>query len=395
MIKNTGKVWHTARLLCLVLLLSLCSSFWLFLPASATGNAIYGSWLNYKGTQRSFANGYVQVPLQGLNNNVYDGTYTVWGSSSNQPVGNKNEDFVATASVIVETTYSQNNRTVVEISCPVVAWRLNSSSCDSSVVEQVFGDKHYAVYSFIMTGQFTDDVSPTQFQTVMNVVNNSNDWAYLYFTPLQVSFGQGELYRLGTINGHLDNIETILQSLNIQDYSTLLQNIRNGVTTMSNYLYDIRTYSGDTAQNSWNILQSLDDISTDISDQSTQDAQDRQDAEDAIQDAQDAADDTADDFNDSSQSLLSAMGTVVGLVRDSPATNCQIPVNDLGPDGVFDLGNVDICSIPNDIKQVLNRVFGLVMIVASAFLAWNVFNMGLNLLSQAMGYGYNIPKGVD
>lgn len=129
--------------------------------------------------------------------------------------------------------------------------------------------------------------------------------------------------------------------------------------------------------------------------QYNQDQQDRQDAQQQVEDAQASADGISDDYNDASASLLSTMGTIVGLIRDTPATNCSISVNDIGQDGVLDLGNVNLCSVPNEVKQLINNVFGMVMIVASALLALNVFHAGLDLMSQALGYGYNIPKGVD
>lgn len=118
-----------------------------------------------------------------------------------------------------------------------------------------------------------------------------------------------------------------------------------------------------------------------------QDQQDRSDAEDAVDNSQTSADDSQASLQNSSQSLLDAMGATVNLIRDTPATNCKIPIDT----GNLDLGEVDLCSVPNDVKQLINRVFGLVMIVGGLLLSLNIFHSAMDLFAQATGYSYNPP----
>lgn len=118
-----------------------------------------------------------------------------------------------------------------------------------------------------------------------------------------------------------------------------------------------------------------------------QDQQDRSDAQDAVDNSQTSADDSQASLQNSSQSLLDAMGATVNLIRDTPATNCKIPIDT----GNLDLGEVDLCSVPNDVKQLINRVFGLVMIVGGLLLSLNIFHSAMALFAQATGYSYNPP----
>lgn len=376
----TGKVSRTGRLICCALLLSLCSSFLLSTPTSAASLYSMASSVYFDGRSTAFNAGQASYDLPAAFSRVNTSAYFFGGNMTTDWAGWNN--VVVSTTVLFRSVYSSSSiPRPVEMSCPVLDSRFVTQSCDVDTVESTYGDAHYTVYNFVIKGVVNSTSNPNQIGLNFNLKNFSENLAVMWFTPVEISIGPDEFSRLVTFSQRLNSIETYLSAIDT----------RSGVT--QGLMYQIK----DSIDNLLTAIQnsSTAGVVNELQEMNDRDEQDREDFEQAQQDAQDAADDSAQDFSDSSQSLLSAMGTVVGLVRDTPATNCQIPVNDIGPNGVLDLGNVDVCSIPNDVKQVLNRVFGLVMIVASAFLAWNVFNMGLNLLSQAMGYGYNVPKGVD
>lgn len=185
--------------------------------------------------------------------------------------------------------------------------------------------------------------------------------------------------------------------VSIQENTNRSVEIRDKLTSLNTTLSAISTKLDNIANNSSTsaVVSQQRETNAKLDAQAQQDAQDRQDYQTAQQNAQNSASDTSQDFSDSSQSLLSAMGTVIGLIRDTPASNCTITVNNIGPGGVLDIGAVELCAVPNEIRQLINHVFGLTMVVATALLALNVFNAGISLLSQAIGYEYNKPDGVS
>lgn len=394
---NIGRVSRTARLICCALLLSLCSSFLLSTPTSAASVFNYDRWYaisntNFNSGTLSFpqntitGTGAVTIPanasLGGSNWKKTNITFIAPNTPPSTEFKNGNS-FTTTFSLVTNNPYLGQAGTsrAVDITCPILDTRFNTTDCQIDSIETSFDERHYIVWNFVITGSISTTTDADRIVAQLDIVNYSDSPVTLWVLPARSAYGEGSFTVIRNILG------------NVQQMNSYLGGISTALTNSNNYLSTIQALVNQ-------ILAKMDASSvagvvSELQEMNDRDEQDREDFEQAQQDAQDAADDSAQDFSDSSQSLLSAMGTVVGLVRDTPATNCQIPVNDIGPNGVLDLGNVDVCSIPNDVKQVLNRVFGLVMIVASAFLAWNVFNMGLNLLSQAMGYGYNVPKGVD
>lgn len=196
---------------------------------------------------------------------------------------------------------------------------------------------------------------------------------------------------LSTVKSTLSAVSTKINTIetNIGNINTKINNISTKVNNISTKVNNIDTNVDNIDENVYSILKEIQDNNKK---QEEKDAQDREDAQQAVNNSQSTASDSSSDISGASQSLLDAMAMTVNLIKDTPASNCQIPINDLGPNGVLDMGNIDLCDIPNDFKQVINRVFGLVMIVASLLLSVNIFNSAMDLFAQALGYSYKEPE---
>lgn len=380
--QNIGKVRGTVRLLCFYLLAVLCLQLSFYLPANATtGYWVLNSNSGYLGLENAgnknitFTNNSYGV-VSFTNNNVAD---SVWGMFFVAPNATttsvtSNDDFFVTFAMVwsnpnalslghesmAKSCFVSNSQYMAIDDCQVATDTGYNWTGDSRYTE---------AYIYSIHGHFLQSFG---WLPSLNLRFKS---AGLIATPSSAI----NVYITAPVINIYENREVAADQLVAQRAGE----IRQDLARMHATLNDIAQNSSNTA-----VVQQQQQTNQKLDREWEQEQQDRQDFEDTQEDGEQAAQDTADDFNDSSQSLLSAMGTVVGLVRDTPASNCQIPVNDIGPNGVLDLGNVDICNIPNDIKQVINRVFGLVMIIASALLAWNVFNTGIDLFAQVMGYSY-------
>ena len=199
------------------------------------------------------------------------------------------------------------------------------------------------------------------------------------------------------LQGLLTQIDYVVQNTDVtrNGIRSQLNNIDSdldGLSTQLGYIVDNTDVTRNGIRSQLNdIISALDDVSTASDRQWQQEQSDRQDAQDAVDDSQDAADDASDDIGDATQSLLSAMSTTFALIRDTPASDCMMSIT-AGASGALQITDVDFCSVPNDMRQLINRVFGLVMIVASLLLSLNIFRSGMDLFAQATGYAYKEPE---
>ena len=136
------------------------------------------------------------------------------------------------------------------------------------------------------------------------------------------------------------------------------------------------------------IATALDDISSSSDRQWQQDQQDRQDAETQSTESQSSADDATSDMEQATQSLTDTMGAFLATFS-TPSGDCTIPINDLGPNGVLDLGNINLCSIPDEMHSTITLVLNLIGVLVSIVLAVHAFHTMTDIIGMFVGVDFS------
>lgn len=175
------------------------------------------------------------------------------------------------------------------------------------------------------------------------------------------------------------------------DYTQLLTDIRNNTADTATVSQQIRNQLvslNTTTTNIYSILQTMNDrlqsVNQSATNEAQQDAQDRSDIQAQQTSTQNSANSSAQSVQNATSSLSSNISSIVGAFS-SPATDCLIPVNDVGPDGVLDLGNLNICSVPDDVRSFIRTVTSIVITVAVLLISFNVINQVVALIEEFYG----------
>ena len=129
------------------------------------------------------------------------------------------------------------------------------------------------------------------------------------------------------------------------DYSNDIQGVVNAINSQPNYstvLNDIKNKVPSAQDNADAIADEVEDRTQDVVDQSEQDSQNSQ-----------------DDVDQATASLLAVGGQVVGVIVNTPASNCQIPIRFRW----YNMGIVNLCSdMPSAVLDIIRGVSALVFI---------------------------------
>lgn len=87
----------------------------------------------------------------------------------------------------------------------------------------------------------------------------------------------------------------------------------------------------------------------------TQSESEREELEDAQNDAEDTADDAGEDAENATQSLREGISSIINLVRDTPASDCNIRINYR-----IDTGVMNMCQMPDQFKTIIQAVTTIV-----------------------------------
>lgn len=415
--KKFGKT-GARRALGLVLLFLLCGLFSLScsLPASAAT-----AWTSCESTATVYRNGVESLANGTINLKQFYGTSSYSGVSTNWRINFNNcswtnqysthQHFYASFSVVFQVD-DQYNWGYVWSSGLSARDNQNYWSVESDEVTSVSyqsGSSNYIVFTHLIQGS----VQPNQainfdFNGVVlgvNKLQSAYNLSYM-ISDLRVSFSedidQNILRQLQNQSSDISSIKSLVEQIknnsSVAGVISQQQATNNKLDSVNNNLNSVDSdIKAQTQQEHQDAQKQLEESKKQTENQQAtndkldreynQDQQDRSDAEDAVDNSQTSADDSQASLQNSSQSLLDAMGATVNLIRDTPATNCKIPIDT----GNLDLGEVDLCSVPNDVKQLINRVFGLVMIVGGLLLSLNIFHAAMDLFAQATGYSYNPP----
>lgn len=103
--------------------------------------------------------------------------------------------------------------------------------------------------------------------------------------------------------------------------------------------------------------------------------EDRQDMEDAQGDADDAGQDAGQAVTEETGDMINLVGGIIGAITDTNATNCNVTANW----GNLNLGQLNLCSAPQEIRAVLQTVLGVIGVIVVLntvhYLVDTIYNM--------------------
>lgn len=102
--------------------------------------------------------------------------------------------------------------------------------------------------------------------------------------------------------------------------------------------------------------------------------EDEQMMEDAQEGAEEGANNSSTNVSSSTGNFMSSIGAVIGALN-SPGTNCDVYMNF----GILNLGNVNLCQIPNGLKNIIN---GLSTIAITLAVLWTSYKGITTILEQ-------------
>lgn len=264
--------------------------------------------------------------------------------------GNAPSDFVrynqvyATTSVIFRETYSgslQNRPS--EMSCPVFSYRITTNYCESSVVEQTFGNYHYTVYNFFLSGDVAAVDSPNHMFLQTNIKNFSENDVVMWLTPVNVSIGPGERQDLRELISSSYQLQTLLTTIDsdLTSQTAILSTISSSISNIYNKVSEIDTRILEVRNAILNSNEKLDDVSDALNEQNEREEQDRQDLEEQSSSVDEAAESSSEDATEAGTTLLAAFSAFVSAITNATPSNCNIDM-DLGN---LDLGIVNLCTL--------------------------------------------------
>lgn len=110
--------------------------------------------------------------------------------------------------------------------------------------------------------------------------------------------------------------------------------------------------------------------------------QQREELEEVQEDAQDTAEDAQDQIDNDTATITEQIGTIIGIIKDTPATNCNIN----GNMGVVNLGTMNMCQgVPQSIRDVVIYVASGVLVLAILRLAYSLVKVYVGYLQSYTG----------
>lgn len=188
----------------------------------------------------------------------------------------------------------------------------------------------------------------------------------------------------GLTASDLNNINTRLNNIN-----TDIWNIYENTEAIADDTAGIRDDIYNTRQAVSAIQSAIGDLSTQqqatndkLDREWQQEQQDRQDYEDAQTDSQDSASDATDQTETATANLTTIIGSLVSDIKDTPASNCQLPVNDMGANGVLDLGTLDLCQLPTEFRNTITIITSIVVTLACFWLSYSLLRTIIDFLES-------------
>lgn len=305
------------------------------LKANAASILTYNSSITWSGLTKSYESGTVTYTVgQSANLTNTQIRYTAPNSPSSAEFINGNS-FTVSIPIMTNSPYSTAvTSRPIDISCPILDSRFNTTDCQVSVVEQVMSERHYLLWNFVITGTINVTNDSNVLIAYTNIKNLSSADATIWFLPPQAAFGEGSFQVLRNILG------------NSQQMNLYLSGISTAFTNNNNYLSAIQALQQQILEkmdsaNVSGVISQQQRTNQLLQDQAEQAAQDRQNATSQQTTLDSTAASSGEEAEDAGTTLLAAFSAFVDIFKNASPSNCVINM-DLGN---LDLGEVDLCTL--------------------------------------------------
>lgn len=375
-IKSGFKGFKSAFSAVLAVLLSVLSSLFSFLPANAfqltNANVVKATGFSIQGNTGLYAD-QINTANNGIKAMFHPGNVN---NSTDFLLSLQHQEIPANSIYSVTMSVSGANTNYSPI-CFTGGWNHDVLDCD------INGDNgNYTISAlFYATGARTSTVFWYWVYNPNITLSNGNN---IYVSITSPSYAiVSEPLSSTDISAIKSDLSGILDALKSPTGDEWLDNI-NGK------LYNIQQYTQWTNADIYAIRGLLEDIKaqsdTGVSErldrQWNQEQQDRSDYEDAQTDSQDSASDATDQTETATANLTTIIGSLVSDIKDTPASNCQLPVNDMGANGVLDLGTLDLCQLPTEFRNTITIITSIVVTLACFWLSYSLLRTIIDFLES-------------
>lgn len=366
-IKSGFKVSKSAFSAVLLVLLSVLSSLFSSSPASAATD-----WKSCESTISANGNGWLPNSFTLTTNRFYSNSSTstgqgnLWRIHYNSCDWTNNysthQHFTASFSVIV--TFPSNQSTATDVWSGGINARDNQNywSVEQDIVTQV--SYQQGAYDYIVfTHNITGSVQPS---STMNMDFQGQILSASSGSISQFLFAVSEV-RVGFSEDIDQNILRQLQnqSSDISSIKSLVEQIKNNSSVAG--VVQEQQATNDKLDREWQ-----------------QEQQDREDYQDAVDDSQTGAEDAGADVDSASSTIVGNITSIVNAIINSPSTDCMLSVH-TGASGVLQLNNMNLCSAPPEVLNLIHVISGIVVTLAVLWTAYNLFGAVMGIFETIQG----------
>ena len=367
--KSSGKVGHTATGRVLALLLSLCSLLFFSSPASATtGYWVLNSNSGYLGFENA---GNKSFTFQNDSYSVVSFTNTspdsLWGAFFVVPNATtvsvtKNDDFFMSFAMVWSNP-NQQNLGIESLAKSCFAansqyYAIDDCQVQTDVGYNWVGDSRYTEnYIYSIHGHFTQNFG--------------------WLPSVNLRFRSAGLLASST---NAINVYVTAPVINIYENREVAadQLVAQRVSELKQQVFELQGIVSQISQNS-----NTQAIVDELEEQNDKDDEDRDNLQDQQEATQDAADDVSDDVSSATSSLSQNISTIIGAFSTN-ATDCLISVT-TGANGVLQLSNMNVCSLPTEMHNLIHIVAAVIITIAVLFISFNLINEVITLIVNLAG----------
>lgn len=93
----------------------------------------------------------------------------------------------------------------------------------------------------------------------------------------------------------------------------------------------------------------------------------KEEYEEQQEDVDAGADDAGEQADQATSNLIDTAGTIIGAIRDTPASNCNIRIQH----GGFDTGNINLCNVPQGIRTMIGAIITIPVTIAALHIVYS------------------------
>lgn len=146
--------------------------------------------------------------------------------------------FTTTFSLVTNNPYLGQAGTsrAVDITCPILDTRFNTTDCQIDSIETSFDERHYIVWNFVITGSISTTTDADRIVAQLDIVNYSDSPVTLWVLPARSAYGEGSFTVIRNILGNVQQMNSYLGGI-----STALTNSNNYLSTIQSLVNQILT----------------------------------------------------------------------------------------------------------------------------------------------------------